>query len=128
VKSIFGATYFDGDINKFYAKYFEDAGFKVYGMEGLKGIDFTKVQDISSQQIYSFIKAGFLSHPGGEAIYMLGSAWRTLDIIDALEQDLGVPVVHAETARAWEIQKRLHVNQPLQGYGRLLATLPPLPA
>jgi hypothetical protein len=30
-------------------------------------------------------------------------------------------------ARVWEFQKRLHVNEPRQGYGQLLATLPPLP-
>ena len=30
-----------------------------------------------------------------EAIYMLGPAWRALDIIEKLEHDLGVPVVHA---------------------------------
>jgi maleate isomerase len=126
-KSLYGATYFpDPKQNQIYAKYFQDAGFKVFGMEGLKGIDFAKVQDVSAEQIYAFIKKGFLANPGGDAIYMLGSAWRTLEIIEPLEQDLGVPVVHAEVARAWEIQKRLHVNQPFKGYGRLLATLPPL--
>mgnify|MGYP006144523517 CR=1 FL=1 len=30
---------------------------------------------------------------GADAIYMLGSGWRTLHIIDLLEKDLGVPVV-----------------------------------
>ena len=38
-----------------------------------------------------------------------------------LERDLGVPVVHPVTARAWEIQKRLHIRKPVTGYGRLLA-------
>ena len=54
---------------------------------------------------------------------MLGSGWRTLDIIATLEQDLGVPVVHPVTARAWEIQKRLRVRKPVKGYGRLLRDL-----
>ena len=46
---------------------------------------------------------------------MLGSGWRTLDIIETLEQDLQVPVVHPVTARVWEIQKRLHVREPRAG-------------
>jgi maleate cis-trans isomerase len=58
---------------------------------------------------------------------MLGSAWQTLDIIDRLEQDLGVPVVHPMPARVWEIQKRLHIDEKRSGHGRLLETLPPLP-
>jgi maleate isomerase len=126
IDAIFGATYFPAETNKVYTKYFQDAGFKVFGMEGLPGADFARLQYISSQQIYAFIKAGFLKNPGGKAIYMLGSGWRTLDIVEMLEQDLGVPVVHAETARAWEIQKRLHVNQPIKGYGTLLETMPAL--
>ena len=55
---------------------------------------------------------------------MLGSGWRTLDIIATLEQDLQVPVVHPVTARVWEIQKRLHVREPRQGFGHLLEALP----
>src|SRR6266481_70483 len=55
---------------------------------------------------------------------ILGSAWRTLDIIETLEQDLQVPVVHPVTARVWEIQKRLHVREPRSGFGHLLAALP----
>jgi maleate cis-trans isomerase len=35
-----------------------------------------------------------------------------------------VPVVQAIAARIWEIQKRLHVHEPIKGYGRLLETLP----
>ena len=61
---------------------------------------------------------------GADAIYMLGSGWRTLDIIATLEQDLQVPVVHPVTARVWEIQKRLHVREPRAGFGHLLSALP----
>lgn len=48
-------------------------------------------------------------------------------IVETLEQDLQVSVVHANIARAWELRKRLDVNQPIKGYGRLYAELPPLP-
>jgi maleate cis-trans isomerase len=43
-----------------------------------------------------------------------------LPVIDVLEQDLGLPVVHPVPARCWEIQKRLHIDQPVAGYGVLL--------
>ncbi|MGZ3294442.1 MAG: aspartate racemase/maleate isomerase family protein, partial [Xanthobacteraceae bacterium] len=74
--------------------------------------------------IYAHIKRSFRKHKDAEAIYMLGSGWRTLDIIAKLERDLGVPVVHPVTARAWEILKRLRTRKPVAGYGRLLQTLP----
>ena len=92
-------------------------------MEGID-VPFDKVQELSSHQVYAHIKRNFLQAKGADAIYMLGSGWRTLDIIETLEQDLQVPVVHPVTARVWEIQKRLHVREPRQGFGHLLAALP----
>jgi len=82
------------------------------------------VQTLSGEQVYAHIKKGFLQHKGADAIYMLGSGWRTLDIIKTLEQDLQVPVVHPVPARVWEMQKRLHVRQPVGGYGYLLEAFP----
>jgi maleate cis-trans isomerase len=55
---------------------------------------------------------------------MLGSAWRTLDIIGILKQGLQVLVVHPMAARIWAIQKRLHVRQPVKAYGKLLEEMP----
>jgi maleate isomerase len=123
VKTIVGATYFPGKINDVFARYFVDAGFGVRGMAGID-VPFDKVQELSGEQVYAFIKRNFLKHKGADAIYMLGSGWRTLPIIETLEQDLQVPVVHPITARVWEIQKRLHVRQPLRGYGHMLEALP----
>jgi maleate isomerase len=122
-KTIFGATYFPPKLNAVFAEYFRDAGFAVRGMEGIY-VPFDKVQEISSHQVYAHIKRNFLEVKGADAIYMLGSGWRTLDIIATLEQDLQVPVVHPVPARVWEIQKRLHVREPRQGFGHLLAALP----
>jgi maleate isomerase len=125
-KSFVGATYFPGKINDVFARYFEDAGFKVKSMDGID-VPFEKVQELSAYEVYSHIKKAFLKAKGADAIYMLGSGWRTLDIVQTLEQDLGVPVIHPVPARVWEFQKRLSVNEPRAGYGTLLETLPALP-
>ena len=122
-KSFVGATYFPDKLNAIFAKYFSDAGFKVRGMAGID-VAFDKVQELSGEQIYAHIKRNFLKCKGADAIYMLGSGWRTLPIIKTLEQDLGVPVVHPVTARVWEFQKRLHVREPRGGYGYMLEALP----
>jgi len=122
-KTIVGATYFPAKLNAVFAKYFKDAGFKVRDMTGID-VPFDKVQELSSHQVYAHIKRHFLKAKGADAIYMLGSGWRTLDIVETLEQDLQVPVVHPVTARVWEIQKRLHVREPRPGFGHLLAALP----
>jgi maleate isomerase len=123
VRRFIGATYFRGDINRIYARYFADAGFECPTMAGMD-VDFDKAQELSSFEVYRFIKSEFLAQRGAEAIYMLGPAWRTLDIVEMLEQDLGVPVVHAIPAQCWDIQRHLNVRQPIEGFGRLVAEMP----
>lgn len=118
-KKILGVTYFTGKINDTFGRYFVEAGFEVLAMEGIP-VDFEDVGKLAGQEVYAHTRNLFLKHKGADAIYMLGSGWRTLDIIELLEQDLQVPVVHPVPARVWAIQKRLHVNESVMGYGRLL--------
>jgi len=122
-KKFIGVTYFTGKINDMFSHYFEEAGFNVMAMEGIP-VAFEDVGRLSSQEVYAHTRKAFLKHPGADAIYMLGSGWRTLDIIHLLEEDLQVPVVHPVPARVWAIQKRLHIRQPAKGYGKLLEEMP----
>jgi maleate isomerase len=123
VKKIVGVTYFIGSVNDITTSYFRDAGFDVLGMEGMS-VAFEDVGRLASQEIYAHARRAFLKNPDAEAIYMLGTGWRCLDIIRLLEDDLQVPVIHPVPARVWSVQKRLHVRQPLQGFGRLLLEMP----
>jgi maleate cis-trans isomerase len=125
VKKILGITSGSGgpEMNKVYAKYFEDNGIGVLAMEGM-GVEFLAVQDVPREKITAFVKSKFAQHKGADAVYILGSSLEGLPLIAPLERDLGVPVVQAIAARIWEIQKRLNVHEPIKGYGRLLETLP----
>jgi len=123
VKKLVGVTYFTGKINDTFARYLTEAGFQVAAMEGIS-VPFQEVGRLSAYEVYAHAKKAVLSHAGVDGIYMLGSGWRTLDIIGLLEQDIELPVVHPVPARVWAIQKRLHVRQPVKGYGRLLEEMP----
>ena len=50
---------------------------------------------------------------------MLGAGWRVLDILDMLEQDLDVPVIHSTCVRVWAVQRLFQVRERRAGYGRL---------
>ncbi len=122
VKKFIGATYFNGPINDMFASYFVGAGFNVLGMEGLD-VPFADVGQLSPYEVYAHVKKIYLRNPTADGIYLLGSGWRIMEMIQELEDDLGVPVIHPIPARAWEIQRRLHVRRPVQGYGRLMSEL-----
>ena len=124
-KRILGITSGSGgpEMDKVYAKYFEDNGFDVVAMKGM-GVEFKSIPEVPPATIAAFIKQAFAEHAGADAVYILGSSLEALPLIAPLERELGVPVVQAIAARIWEIQKRLHVHEPIKGYGRLLETLP----
>jgi maleate isomerase len=123
VKRFLGATYFRGDINKIYRQYFIDAGLECLDMAGID-VDFPKVPELPSSEVYDFIVDAFRRNTSAEAVYMLGPAWRTLDIIGRLELDLGVPVFHAVPVQCWDIQRHLGLREPVRGFGRLIAEMP----
>lgn len=120
---IVGITYFSGSINDIFAQYFTDAGFDVLAMEGID-VPFDRVQMLSPHEVYAHAKAAFLRHRDADLVYMMGGGWRTLDIIQMLEEDLGVPVLHTVPARVWSTQKHFFVGKRTQGFGRLLAEMP----
>src|SRR5438067_2058086 len=116
-------TYRPGSLEEF-MRLLADAGFEVLGMEGMD-VPFDQVGRLSSREVYAHAKAAFRRHTHVDGVYMLGSGWRALDIVDMLEQDLEVPVLHAVPARVWAIQQHFLVRERRAGLGRLLAGLPP---
>ncbi|HKY10045.1 MAG TPA: hypothetical protein VJQ55_17485 [Candidatus Binatia bacterium] len=124
IKRFVGCTYFnDEKLNGLFARYFGDAGFEVLGMEGMNTTPY-EADKISSDTIYQHLKSSFNKHSTAQGIYLLGSgAWQVKDII-AVENDLGVPVVHPVAARVWYVQKKLLIKNPIKGASRLLEDIP----
>ncbi len=123
IRKFAGASYFPEKMNAVFARYFTDAGFQVLAMEGLDS-PFADVPRVPPERILEFMKSIATKHKGIDGIYMLGSAWKTIDIIDQLEKTTALPVIHAGPARCWETQLRLGLRHPIPGYGRLLAEMP----
>ena len=124
IKKPLVVSYATGVTDKDRDTYFTKAGFKVAGQPVIPLPDFEKAGQISAHEVYAYIKKEALRMPKADGMVMRGSGWRSLETVEWLEQDLGIPVVHAVTARIWEVQKRLNVNQKLTGFGRLLAEMP----
>ena len=122
IKKFVGIGY-DFEDTSIVARYFTDAGFEVLALDTLPG-PWEEVGRLSSKDIYSQARNLFLKHRDADGIYFQGGKLRIVDIIEPLEQDLGVPVIHPGATQCWEIQKRLRVRQPQKGCGRLLNELP----
>ena len=123
IRKFAGASYFSEKMNAIFARYFTEAGFEVLAMEGIDS-PFAAVPSVPPEKIFEFMKSVAAKHKDADGIYMLGSAWKTVAIIDRLEKELGLPLVHAGPARCWETQLRLGLRHPIPSYGRLLAEMP----
>jgi maleate cis-trans isomerase len=62
----------------------------------------------------------FYSASGADGVWITGAALPTVGVIDALETDLGVPVVTSMQAMFWAGLRHAHVSTRVDGYGRLL--------
>jgi maleate cis-trans isomerase len=122
IKKFVGASYFPEKMNNVFARYFTEAGFEVLAMEGIDA-PFADVPRVPPEKIFGFIKRIAAKHKDAQGIYMLGSAWKTVALVENLEQETGLPLVHAGPARTWETQIRLGLRHKIPGYGRLLAEM-----
>ena len=104
-------------------RYFTDAGFQVLALERLPG-RWEDIGRLSSLEVYRLIRQVHKRYPSADGVYIQGGKIRMLDIVETLENDLRVPVLHPGVATAWEILLRLGVHAPRTGYGHLLSQLP----
>jgi maleate isomerase len=123
MKKLVGITYFQEDMNRKFAKFLEDDGLQVRAMKGIE-VPFKDAGKISPEAIYGFAKKVFLEHGPVDGIYMLGAGWHNLPVIEMLEKDLKTTVVSSIPAQVWATKKILNLNEPVTGYGRLLAEIP----
>ena len=112
------ATPYLDEINAIEARYLENQGFHVLDIQGLnieKDADMVRVEP-------DFIKefAQSIDRPDADAIFVSCGALRTLDIVEALEQEVGKPVVASNQAMIWETLRLSGVGDKIEGYGRLL--------
>jgi maleate cis-trans isomerase len=90
--------------------------------------DDESVYELPISAVQERIVAAFRAVPGDpQALYILGSDWRVIDIMEELEDVLGVPVLQPVVVRCWYILNTLGRTDPIPGHGRLLAEMPPLP-
>ena len=121
-KRVVGAGY-DSITGPIVERYFADAGFDVIAIEKVKAT-WDEVGLLTDEEMIEMMADVFRRHPGGDVMYLQGSKWPSLNVVDRLEKRIGVPVVQAVAARCWELQMRFGLRQPQTGYGRLLAELP----
>lgn len=118
-KKIVVATAYLERINQALKRYLEDAGLQVLGIKGLDvsaPVGQAKLPEDASLRVGREV---FRGHPDADALLIHGR-WRSLGHVEALEREIGRPVVSSTAASFWWVLKTLGIKLHLEGYGQIL--------
>ena len=96
---------------------------ELHGIEVVSHGQLDHVRNIyeeNEQRAYAIARA--VDRPDAEAVFISGVGMPTLATIQALEDDLGKPVVSAASAMMWNALRIARVATPVTGHGCLLAS------
>ena len=91
--------------------------------EATMDVAFRALHEVHPQQIYRFARDVFAAAPGAEALYLPCPQWQAQETVEALELDLGVPVIAGDPADFWAAFLALGIRDRIDGCGRLLRSL-----
>ena len=112
-----GARKFSEDLDESGAEYFLDRGFEVvhHARAPLRS-DFGEVAPV---QIYDWARRTVPA--SAEAVVIGGNGLRTIGAIEALERDLGRPVLSANQVALWHALHLAGIHASIGNYGRIFA-------
>ncbi len=102
------------------AKFFSENGLEVLSWAGMNIDDDHQIGSVPLEEVYRFAKKN--CHPDSDALFMSCTNWRTVGAIEALEQDLGIPVASAIQSSFWQSLRIAGVKDPCPGFGSLFRT------
>lgn len=115
-----GAAY-DDKVNAIAQSFLEVNGIEVTAARGLGFVDNLAVGRLGATSAYELALA--IDRPDAEAIVLACTNWKTMDVIEHLERELGKPVVSTTQASLWAALRAIGGIEGVPGYGRLLRDL-----
>jgi maleate cis-trans isomerase len=108
--------------NRAMADHLAAHGFAIAGAEGLD-VPFKRLQSVAPDEIRTFAEKVLRRAGACDALYLPCPQWQGAQIVDALERDIGIPVIGYTHASFFVAFRALGINDPITGHGRLLASL-----
>ncbi len=108
--------------NRALTEYLGAHGFDIVRAEGMD-VPFKRLQSVSPDDIRIFIDSVLARSPSCDAIYLPCPQWQAAQTVDALERDTGIPAIAYSHASFFVAFKALGIRDPIEGQGRLLASL-----
>jgi len=116
VKRIGLGTPYPASISALGRAYWEASGLAIVGFYRLE--DVPNIYEETEESTRAVARGA--NTPEAEAVFISGTGLPTVGVIEALEGELGKPVITAVQAMMWRALRLAGYRQPVPGYGRLL--------
>jgi maleate isomerase len=113
------ATPFPDNVNALVKEYLEKSGFEILSIRS-SGVAYVDLMLTPLQKSWDLGKRVFEEAKSADALYFPGAPQPCVDIIDALEKELGTFVISSLQASLWKALQIIGYGVPIAGYGRLL--------
>jgi maleate cis-trans isomerase len=112
-----GSAY-DEKVNGIARSFLEASGFEVVSAEGLGLVDNLVVGRLEAGTALELARK--IDRPEAQAIVLACTNWKSMEVIEKIEQALGKPVISTTQCSLWAALRMVGWTQPIPGYGRLL--------
>jgi maleate isomerase len=113
-KSVAISSPYDEENNKRMINFLEYSGFKAVSQ---KGLNMECPSYLSPDHAYRVAREA--NRPEADVVIISCTNFRSLEVIDQLEKDLGKPVVSSNTASMWKLLQLAGVGDKITGAGQL---------
>jgi len=112
------ATPYIDEVNEKEIRFLESYGLEVVDVVSLGIERNTEIGRVPPERVYRLARS--LDTDSADAVFISCTNLRTIEVIDALERDLGKPVYSSNTATLWLALRRLGIREASWPVGRLL--------
>jgi len=118
-KRVSVATPYTDVINEREKVFLEERGLRVQKLRGLQKTVNTEIGRLAPKQAFDL--ALQVADRDMDALFISCTDFRTIEIIEKLERQLGVPVVTSNQGSFWHAMRCAGIDDRITGYGKLLA-------
>lgn len=111
-------TPYPEDLSRRLPPYLAAHGIEVASIENLGIADILEVCRREPREAYRLARSVWRADV--DAVCLVATDFRTIDVLESLEEDLGVPVVSTNQALLWWALRSLGVKEAVPGFGSLL--------
>ncbi len=118
-RRVFLVTPYIDDVNAYEIAFLEHRGFKIIACESFGCLDTRDIAKIPSEKVTELVRAHAATARSGDAVFISCTNLLTMDQIDLLERELGVPVISSNQCSLWAALRHMGADTLANVPGRL---------